>query len=41
MLLASVPLTPEGWVPLAEGELLVAQAGRIVARHTPMLATHL
>ncbi len=41
VLLASVPLTPEGWVPLAEGELVVAQAGRIVARSTPTLAAHL
>ncbi len=27
-LVASVPLTAEGWVPLAQGELLVARSGR-------------
>ncbi len=31
-LLASVPLSDEPWCPLAEGELLVLEAGRIVAR---------
>jgi glutamine amidotransferase len=35
VLVASVPLTAEAWVPLAEGELIVAQAGRIVARVAP------
>jgi predicted glutamine amidotransferase len=35
LLAASVPLTNEGWTPLAEGELLVARDGRILARiHT-------
>ena len=29
LLVASVPLTHEGWVPLAEGEILVARQGRI------------
>ena len=28
-LVASVPLTAEKWVPLAEGELLVARHGRL------------
>ncbi|MBK9037216.1 MAG: class II glutamine amidotransferase [Myxococcales bacterium] len=32
VLVASVPLSTEGWAPLAEGELLVARAGAIVAR---------
>lgn len=31
-LLASVPLTAEGWVPLAEGEILVARQGRLGLR---------
>jgi glutamine amidotransferase len=31
VLIASVPLTGEGWRPLAEGELLVAGAGDIVS----------
>jgi glutamine amidotransferase len=35
VLVASVPLTAEAWAPLAEGELIVAQAGRIVARVAP------
>jgi glutamine amidotransferase len=38
-LLASVPLTSEGWVPLVEGEILVAQQGctRVsdVRQHVP------
>ncbi len=29
VLVASVPLTAEGWLPLAEGEILVARQGRI------------
>lgn len=29
LLIASVPLTQEGWLPLAEGEILVARQGRI------------
>ena len=29
VLVASVPLTAEGWVPFAEGEVLVARQGRI------------
>lgn len=29
VLFASVPLTAEGWLPLAEGELIVARLGRI------------
>ncbi|TAL86338.1 MAG: hypothetical protein EPN74_05240 [Rhodanobacter sp.] len=28
-LVASVPLTDEGWVALAEGEMLVARQGRV------------
>ena len=32
VLVASVPLTDEGWQPLAEGEVLVIEAGSIVAR---------
>ena len=32
VLVASVPLTVEGWTPLAEGELLVARAGDVLAR---------
>jgi glutamine amidotransferase len=35
VLVASVPLTAEHWEPLAEGEVLVAQGGRIVARVPP------
>lgn len=35
VLVASVPLTAEGWEPFAEGEILVAQGGRIVARVSP------
>ena len=35
VLLASVPLTDEYWEPLAEGELVVARAGRVVARVAP------
>jgi hypothetical protein len=31
-LVASVPLTSEGWCPLGEGEVLALRAGRIVAR---------
>ena len=31
-LFASVPLTNEFWVPLAEGELVAARGGQIVAR---------
>jgi len=31
VLVASVPLTDEGWVPFAEGEMLVARLGRIEA----------
>ncbi len=41
VLLASVPLTPEGWTPLAEGELVVAQTGGIVARLMPVPTNHL
>ncbi|TSA41694.1 MAG: hypothetical protein D4R58_01075 [Betaproteobacteria bacterium] len=29
VLVASVPLTREEWVPLAEGDILVARQGRI------------
>ncbi len=32
VLFASVPLSDEPWAPLAEGELVVVRAGRIVAR---------
>ena len=36
VLVASVPLTAEHWVPLPQGELLVAQAGlRRMRTHTP------
>ena len=35
LLAASVPLTPGNWTPLAAGELLVVQDGRIVARVAP------
>jgi glutamine amidotransferase len=36
VLAASVPLTTEpGWQPLAEGAIVVARAGRIVATHAP------
>lgn len=31
-LLASVPLTSEGWQPLAEGEVIVVKEGRVVHR---------
>ena len=31
-LLASVPLTSEGWRPLAEGEVIVVKDGRVVDR---------
>jgi hypothetical protein len=31
-LLASVPLTGEGWRPLAEGEMIVVKDGRVVGR---------
>lgn len=31
VLVASVPLTPEGWVPMARGDILVARAGRVEA----------
>ncbi|HEU0032557.1 MAG TPA: class II glutamine amidotransferase [Kofleriaceae bacterium] len=34
-LLASVPLTGEGWQALAEGEVVVLQRGRIVSRLAP------
>jgi glutamine amidotransferase len=38
-LLASVPLTDEGWRPLAEGELVVVRHGRVVAsRGSPAFA---
>jgi len=36
VLLASVPLSDEAWRPLAEGELLVAQSGRLVANGAAM-----
>jgi predicted glutamine amidotransferase len=35
LLVASVPLTAEQWVPLAAGELLVAQNGRLQDDHGP------
>lgn len=35
LLAASVPLTDEAWMPLAEGELAVARAGRLVKRVIP------
>jgi glutamine amidotransferase len=35
VLVASVPLSGEPWEPLLEGEILVAQGGRIVARVPP------
>ena len=35
VLAASVPLTREEWIPLAEGELLAAAGGRIVRKTTP------
>lgn len=31
VLFASVPLTAEAWVPLAAGEIVVAQRGRVYA----------
>lgn len=34
VLLASVPLTDEGWIPLDEGEVVVAQGGRLVRSST-------
>lgn len=34
VLVASVPLTDEGWVPFAEGEILVARQGRIEVANT-------
>ena len=34
VLVASVPLTDEGWVPFAEGEILVARQGRIEVVNT-------
>lgn len=37
VLFASVPLTAEaGWQPLGTGEIVVAQAGSVVQRHTPV-----
>jgi predicted glutamine amidotransferase len=39
-LVASVPLTAEGWVPCAEGELLVAQNGRIAGAAGGGALTH-
>jgi len=38
VLLASVPLTDEPWEPLAEGEIVVLQHGRIAARAQPLRA---
>lgn len=36
VLFASVPLTTEpGWQPLAEGELVVARLGQVIARTRP------
>lgn len=35
VLVASVPLTREDWVPLSEGELVVAAGGRVLRRDTP------
>jgi predicted glutamine amidotransferase len=34
-LLASVPLSEEHWTPLAEGEIVVLQGGRVIERRTP------
>lgn len=36
VLVASVPLTPENWRPMAEGELLVAGQGRVERRLMPV-----
>lgn len=38
MLIASVPLTDEHWIPFAEGELVVMREGVIVKRRTPVMA---
>ncbi len=35
VLFASVPLSDEGWTPLAEGEVVVARAGEVVAAFRP------
>ncbi len=34
-LLASVPLSPERWEPLVEGEVVVLREGRVVRRELP------
>ncbi len=37
VLIASVPLTDEAWLPLAEGELLAVRAGQVLEIQTPTL----
>lgn len=37
MLIASVPLTDEHWIPFAEGELLALRAGVIVKQRSPIM----